>query len=204
MEVTVFLPYYDYNDGAFDVNHNYYNEEEYSKIMEDEYNKNKDIIFNSMTDAKNGSGTLVGTSDAQTYKFGEKTSQNAEKVAFSSCQGILYDENGDKESVDNFIEKFARQKQFVEMLELDGDTSEEEFETEMSLWMKEHSSINSYMDKLGEEWVWMKEPQRNVKVRFKNKANEEINAILENCKIMDIIEGNTFILFVEKVTLVDN
>lgn len=204
MEVTVFLPYYDYNDDVFNVSNNYYSEQEYAKAMEDEYNKNKDVVFNSMSNAQNGSRTLIGTSDSQTYKFGQKVSQNNEKVAFSRCQGILFDENGDKDTVDGLIEKFAKQKPFVEMLELDGDTSEEEFETEMSLWIKEHSSINSYMDKLGEEWVWLKEPQRNVKVRFKNKADEEITAVLENCKIMDIIEGNTFILFVERMTLVDN
>ena len=28
MEVTLYLPYYDYNDGAFDVNNDYYDEDE--------------------------------------------------------------------------------------------------------------------------------------------------------------------------------
>ena len=63
------------------------------------------------------------------------------------------------------------------------------------------SGINQYKDKLGEEWVWMKEPKRNVKVHFKNKANENIYGVLENCKIMDIIDDNMFILFIEKITL---
>ena len=204
MEVTLYLPYYDYNDGAFDVNNDYYNEEDYINAVSSEYNKNKDVVFNSMLDAKNGSASLVQGADGQTYKFGQKTSQNEDKVAYSSCKGVLCNDGGEDETVDGFIEKFARQKQCIEMVELDGDTSEEEFESEMMLWIKEHDSINQYKDKLGEEWVWMKEPKRNVKVHFKNKANEDIYGILENCKIMDIIDNNMFILFIEKITLVDS
>ena len=204
MEVTLYLPYYDYNDGAFDVNNDYYNEDDYINAVSNEYNKNKDVVFNSMLDAKNGSGSLVQGSDGQTYKFGQKTAQNEEKVAYSPCKGVLYNDSGEDETVDGFIEKFARQKQCIEMVELDGDTSEEEFESEMMLWIKEHDSINQYKDKLGEEWAWTKEPKRNVKVHFKNKANEDIYGVLENCKIMDILDDNMFILFIEKITLVDN
>ena len=42
MEVTLYMPYYDYNDGAFDVNNNYYDENEYIEAVSKEYNKNKD------------------------------------------------------------------------------------------------------------------------------------------------------------------
>lgn len=204
MKVKFFLPYYDYNDGSFDVSNDYYSESEYSKLVKEEYEKNKDIVYNSMIDAKNGSGAIFEASDGQSYKFGAKASQNEEKVAFSSCEGTLYNEYGDDETVDGFINKFARQEPLVEMLEFDGDTIEEEFETEMTIWVREHKSINDYKDKLGEEWVWAKEPQRNVKVQFKNNADQDVFAVLENCKIMNIVEGNSFILFIEKITIVNN
>ena len=204
MKVTLYLPYYDYNDGAFDVSNDYYkNEEDYAKMVEQEYNKNKDIVFNSMLDAKNGSGSLVQGSDGQTYKFGQQTSQNEDKVAYSSCEGILFDIGGSEDTVDGFISKFAAQKQFLEIVEFDLDTSEEEFESEISLWIREHNNINKYVDKLGEDWVLAKEPKRNVKVQFKNNANEDVYAVLENCKILEIIEKNSFVLFVERITLVD-
>ena len=48
MEVTLYMPYYDYNDGAFDVNNNYYDENEYIEAVSKEYNKNKDIVYNLM------------------------------------------------------------------------------------------------------------------------------------------------------------
>ena len=204
MEVTLYLPYYDYNDGAFDVNNDYYNEEDYINAVSSEYNKNKDIVFNSMLDAKNGSGSLVQGSDGQTYKFGQQTAQSEEKVAFSKCEGILLDVDGEDETVDKFIEKFARQEQFLEIIEFNLDTVEEEFETEVSLWVKEHNNINQYADKLGEEWVLAKEPKRNIKVQFKNNANQDVYAVLEDCKIMDIVDDNMFAIFVERITLIDN
>ena len=203
MEVTLYLPYYDYNDGAFDVNNDYYDEDEYINAVSSEYNKNKDIIYNSVRDAKNGVGSLLQGGDGQTYKFGQKTSQSEDKVAYSKCNGTLYDIGGSKDTVDGFIEKFAAQKQFLEIVEFDLDTVEEEFETEISLWVKEHNNINSYVDKLGEDWVLAKEPKRNIKLHFKNNANQDVFAVLEDCKIMDIIEDNSFILFVERITLID-
>jgi hypothetical protein len=204
MEVELYLPYYDYNDGAFDVSDDYYkNEGDYAKMIEQEYNKNKDIVYNSMLDAKNGSTSLVQGSDGQMYKFGQKTSQNEEKVAYSKCEGVLSSIDGSDETIDGFIEKFASQKQFLEIVNFDLDTIEEEFETEITLWVREHNSINKYGEKLGDDWVLAKEPKRNLKVHFKNKSNEDIYAVLEDCKIMDIIDNSSFILFVERITLVD-
>lgn len=204
MEVTLYLPYYDYNDGNFDVSNDYYNDNEYSNAMSNDFNRSKDIVYNSVLAAKNGTGSLVQGADGHTYKFGQKTSQSEDKVAFSSCKGILWDIGGEKDTVDGFITKFAQQKQFLEIVEFDLDTSEEEFETELSLWSREHTSINKYKDDLGEDWVLAKEPKRNLKVQFKNNANQITYAILEDCRIMDIIDKNSFVLFVERITLVDN
>ena len=204
MKVTLYLPYYDYNDGAFDVSNDYYNDEEYIKAVESEYNKNKDIVYYSMLDYNNGSSSLVQGTDGQTYKFGQNTAQKQEKVAYSSCEGTLYDENGKDDTVDALITHFAKQKPFIEMIEIDGDTGEEEFLTEISLWAREHKSINKYKDYKGEEWAWVNEPKRNVKVHFVNNANEDLYAILENCKIMDIVDDNSMILYIEKFKLIDN
>jgi hypothetical protein len=203
MEVTLYLPYYDYNDGAFDVNGEYYNENEYIDAISNEYNKNKDIVFNSMLDYNNGSRNVFTGADGQTYKFGSKAYQNEDKVTYASCEGILYNEDGEKDNVDLLIEHFAKQESFIEMIEFNMDTPEEEFETELSLWTREHSKINSYKAAQGEEWAWVNEPQRNVKVAFKNKANDTVYAVLENCKIMDIVDRNMYIVFVEKISLID-
>lgn len=204
MEVTLYLPYYDYNDGNFDVSNDYYSEDEYSNAMSKNFNESKDIVYNSVLAAKNGTGSLVQGSDGHTYKFGQKTSQSEDKVAFSKCEGILSDISGEEDTVDSIISKFASQKQFLEIIDFDLDTSEEEFETELSLWTREHNSINEYKDQLGDDWVLAKEPKRNLKVHFKNKANQDTYAIFEDCRIMDIMDKTSFVLFVEKISLVDN
>ena len=203
MEVTLYLPYYDYNDDAFNASDEYYADGEYANAVSREYNKNKDVVYNSMLDYKEGHGSVFSGVDGQTYKFGQKTSQSDEKVAYSSCKATLYNEDGDDETVDGLITMFAKQQSFMEMVEFDLDTVEEEFESEMNLWDREHTKINSYRNKAGEQWVASKEPKRNVKMRFKNNAGEDIYAVLEDCKIMDDSERDNWILYVNRISLID-
>ena len=204
MEVTLYLPYYDYNDDAFNASEEYYGDGEYANAVADEYNKNKDVVFNSMLDYKEGRGGVFSGVDGQTYKFGQKSSQKEDKVAYSSCKATLYNEDGDDETVDGLITMFAKQKSFIEMVEFDLDTVEEEFESEMNVWDREHTKINSYRRKAGDQWVASKEPKRNLKMHFKNKAGEDIYALLENCKIMDDSERDNWILYVDRISLIDN
>lgn len=204
MKVTLYMPYYDYNDSAFDVNGDYYSDDEYIKAVSSEYNKNKDVIYNSMKDYTNGRGGLVQGSDGQTYKFGAKVSENEDKVAYSSCDAIIYDDGGNEDTVDGIISRFAARKPFVEMIEFGDETTEEEFMTEVTLWVKEHNSINKYKDYKGEEWAWVNEPKRSLRMHFKNKADEDVYAVLDDCKIMDIVDGRTMIVFVDKIRLGNN
>jgi len=203
MEVTLYLPYYDYNDDAFTASDNYYGEGEYASAVSDEYYKNKDIVEQYGIDIKNGRTGLFSGQDGQIYKFGQKMSQSDDKVSYSSCKATLYNEDGDDETVDGLITSFARQESFIEMVEFNLDTVEEEFETEMNMWSKEHTKINSYINKAGEVWVASKEPKRNMKMLFKNSAGEDTYALLEDCKIMDNSERDNWILYVNKIKIID-
>jgi len=203
MEVTLYLPYYDYNDDAFDVGNNYYNEGEYAEKMSSEYNNSKDIVYNSVLNAQNGNGTIVQGFDGQAYKLGSRQTQSEDKVAFSSCKATMYGGNGEHETVDNLIAHYVDGKPFVEMVELDDDVSEDEFISEISLWVKEHNGINKYKEFKGEDWAWVNEPKRNIKISLVNKADETIYGNIENCKIMDIVDGRTMIIYIEKFTLID-
>lgn len=203
MEATLYLPYYDYNDSAFDVTDDYYKGNDYIELMSNEFNKNKDIVYNSMLELQNGrTGAFLG-SDGQTYKFGQKTSQSEDKVAYSSCECRIYNEDGKPDDVDSLITHFAKQESFVLMFELNMDSSEEEFETEMSLWATEHGKINSYKSVNGEEWAWKNEPVRNIRMCFKNKSYDDVFAELEDCKMMDVVDMNMYIIFVGKINLID-
>jgi hypothetical protein len=204
MNAELYLSYSDYNDDGFQIKDNPYgSEDDYTNKITEEYNKTKDIVYNSVLDAKNGvRGALLGA-DGQTYKFGTKVSTNADKVAYTKCNGTLYNENGELETVDGIIDRFAQQKTFIEMIELDLDSIEEEFETDFLMWIKEHKSIDDYKQKLGEEWSWLHEPIKDLRILFKNKANQDVYAVFENCKVMDVVDEKTFIFFIEKMTLID-
>ena len=203
MEATLYLPYYDYNDGAFDVSDSYYDSDEYTRKMKDEYDKSKDVVYNSMNDFKNGSQNVFMGSDGQTYKLGQKTSQKEDKVSYSSCECVIFDTKGKDLSVDDMIDHFAKQESFICLLQLDMDTSQEEFETELSFWNKEHSNIKKYESKTSGEWVWVNEPKRNLKFKFLNNGNETIYGLLTNCKIVDKADYNVFVIYVEKIRLID-
>ena len=47
------------------------------------------------------------------------------------------------------------------------------------------------------------EPLRNLRVHFINKANEDIYAVLDNCKILDIVDEKTMIIYINKIRLLD-
>lgn len=205
MNIDLYLQYYDYNDGAFDVDGNYYrSEEDYINAVSNEYNKNKDVVFNTVMDAKEGRGGLVVGADGQTYSFGQKASQNEDKVAYSRCGGIMFDAEGSRESVDSLITHFAKQEQFVEMIEFDEESSEEEFYTEFAMWIREHNGINEYIDIKGEEWCWLNEPRKDLYIHFKNNGDEDVYAVLEGCKVLDVVDGKTVIVFIDKMRIIDN
>ena len=203
MEVTLYLPYYDYNDDAFTASDEYYGEGEYANAMADDYNRNKDIVYNAALGMSNGHRGVFSGTDGQTYKFGQKTSQSEDKVSYSTCKAMLYNEDGDDETVDGIITKFAKQESFIEMADFDLDTVEEEFESEMNVWSREHTKINSYIGRAGEAWVASKEPKRDLKMSFKNEAGEMTYAVLHNCKIMDNSERDSWVLYIEEINIID-
>ena len=205
MKLDLYLQYYDYNDGQFDVDDDYYkSDNDYINAVSSEYKKNKDVIFNTILDAKEGRGGLVVGNDGQTYRFGSDHAQNEDKVAYSPCSGTLYNENGEDETVDGLITHFARQEQFVEMIEFDEDTSDEEFYTEFAMWVREHNNISKYSEQMGEEWSWMNEPKKDLYLKFKNNGDEDVYAVFEGCKIMDVIDGNSIIVLINKMKIIDN
>lgn len=202
MKIDLYLPYYDYNDKGTNLE-GYYGEDGYIKAMKEEYEMSKDVVFESMLGLNGGlQGALTGM-DGQTYKFGAKTQQSEDNVAYARCESVMYDDSGKEETVDGMISRFARQEDFVSMFELDLDGADEEFLTEMSLWRREHVNISKYADKAGHEWMWTNEPKRDVRGSFTNKSGEEIYVLLKNCRIMDLISESSIILFIERMTITD-
>lgn len=202
MEVTLYMPYYGATDDANDMG-DYYQGDEYIKQMKEMYESTKDTVFETMLDANRGStNALIGT-DGQMYKFMEKTPQNEGKVVYLPSSCALYNGDGKEETVDGIITYFARQEAFVEMFVFDVKSMDEDLESELSVWNQEHRGVNSYVAKKGDEWAWANEPVRDLKMEFKNNAGETLYALLHECKIMDKVDNDSYILFVKRITLID-
>ncbi len=203
MEAKVYLQYIAYDDNLFSANEDYYKDEnDYINAITEDYNRNKDIVTNSVLDMMEGSGRLYSGADGNTYAFGQKTSQKEEKYSYAKCDCIIFNEDGEDESVDSMISGLVSQQPTVYMFELDRDTSEEEFEEELRMWVNDHNGINQYKPFKGEEWAWVNEPVRNVKISFKNNNNETVNILLIDCRILDIIDNTSYILYIERMEMI--
>lgn len=202
MEGKVYLQYIAYDDNLFSVGEDYYKDEnEYINAITEDYDRNKDIVTNSVLDMMEGSGRLYSGVDGNTYAFGQKTPQKEEKYSYAKCDCTVFNEDGEDESVDSMISRLVSQQSTVYMFELDRDTSEEEFEEELRMWVNDHNGINQYKAFKGEEWAWANEPARNVKVSFKNKRNETVNIMLIDCRILDIVGNSSYILYIERMEM---
>ena len=203
MEAKVYLQYASYDDNLFSVSESYYKDEnEYINAITEDYDRNKDIVTNSVLDMIEGSGRLYSGADGNTYTFGQKSVQAEEKYSYTKCDCTIFNEDGEDESVDSIISKLVSQQPTVYMFELDRDTSEEEFEEELRMWVNDHNGIDQYKPFKGDEWAWVNEPVRNVKISFKNKRNETVNIMLIDCRILDIIDKSSYILYIERMEMV--
>lgn len=205
MKVTLYLPYYDYNDGDFDVSNDYYkSNEDYFNAMQQNVQQTRGAVIDSMSNYMNGGSMRdYQTSDGQTYRFGQQTSQNEDKVAYAQCEATLYNEEGKDEKVDEFIEDYVSNDVQLYILNLDLDSSEEDFEQEINLWTTEHNNIQKYSEIKGDDWILDNEPKRNIKLKFINNANEEKFAELVNCKIMEKQGMNIYVVLAEEIKLID-
>ncbi len=202
MEAKIYLQYSDYNDDLFSMKGDYYkNDQEYMDAMTEDYNKNKDIVTNSVLDMLEGSGSLYSGVDGNTYVFGQKTPQKEEKYSYAKCDCVIFNENGEDETVDSLISNMVSQQPTVYMFELDMGSTEEEFEEELRMWVNEHNGITQYSNFYGDDWVFANEPTRNVRISFQNKRGDEINMILVDCKILDILHNSSYILYIERIEM---
>lgn len=204
MEAKIYLQYTNYDDDLFSVSNDYYKDEnDYINAITEDYNKNKDIVTNSILDMIDGTGGLYSGMDGNTYAFGQKTPQIEEKYSYAKCSCTIFNEEGGDETVDSIISNMVSQQPVIYMVDLDRDTSDEEFEEELRTWANDHNGINQYKPFKGEEWAWANEPVRNVKISFHNKRNEIVNMMLVDCRILDIISDTSYILYIERMEMIN-
>ena len=204
MNITVYLPYYEYNDNDFEVDKDYYksNDEYFNAIRENIQSTRNDVIQGMNNYMNNGSVKAYKDEYGQTYRYANKGRENEDKVAYSKCEALIYDSNGKEETVDNFISDYVSKEMQLYVFKFNLDTADEEFEQEVNLWNTEHNKLQKYNER-DEDWVFENEPIRNIKIKFTNNANEEKYAELVNCKLMEKQSLNIYVVLVEEIKLID-
>lgn len=193
MKCKILLPYIDYNNVNFDVDDNYYSNGGYANAL-----KANDAMYGgSIYDHINQNGGVLSSANAFNVGlnvFNQNMSKNEEKTSYSSCEGYIYDENMNDETVLNLQNYIKSQDVCILYLKLDFDTIDEEFETDFKMWVKAHNKINAY--NADDDWKFDNEPKKNVRISV-----DGFEADLLNCKILETSEDKIAIL-VEKIKYV--
>lgn len=202
MNITLYLKLEGFDDGDFDMRNDYYSsDDEFFDAMDRENKKYSNVAY----DALSGLGNLSGNKTAKFNQTLSKSSKNVKENNYKS-EALLFDENGNDETVDNLISNAVSQDVVVNIIKFNRESMDEEFEEDYNLWVEEHEKLNipKYKEALGEERVWQNEPIRTFYVEFLNKANETKYIRFDNCKILDKGGDDEYAILAEKITLVEN
>lgn len=179
MNATLFLPYIDYYNTKFDVDDSYYTENSYENALNDEYNKNKDIVYNTINDYFDGNISVLkqGNNQGNTINFfNTKTPKIEEKTRYSTCDAILYNSSMEDCDINYLLQHLGGKNMFELIVKLNFDTIEEEFEEDLKLWVKTHNNINSTMN--SDEWKFKNEPKKNIRIKIDCGEYDLIGCIL--------------------------
>ena len=199
MKITIYLKLEGFNDGDFDIRNDYYkSDDEFFDAMDAENKKFSNVAY----DAISNLGNNINNKTAK-LNFSKAQSKNAKENNYRS-EALLFDENGNDETVDNIISNALSQDVVINIIKFNRDSMDEEFEEDYNFWISDHEKLSQYKDKLGEDKVWKNEPTRTFYVEFLNKANEIKYVRFENCKILEKGDEDEYAVLSEKISLIEN
>lgn len=173
MRATIYLPYNDYNGYNFDIGNDYYSNGGYEKALQDNFLNEKNPNVSSL-------------------------SRNEEKTNYTTCECELFNEYMSEESVDSLITYAVSSDVNVIVVKFDFNTFEEEFETELKLWIQTHNKINGNIH-LSDDEKFQNEPKRTFKICFKNLKNEDTYLEFCDCKLLEPIGNDGYAMLIERI-----
>ena len=198
MEVTISVEINTLDDNDFSVDNSYYaNNNDFFNAVQQEVNKNAGIADEFMRNA----GNILNSKTAKFNAY--QTSEKSNTASIYNCQAMLLDENEKDESIDGIIAKAQSNDVVVSIIDFNADSMDEEFEENLRLWIRDHESINEYIDKIGEEKVWKNEPTMDFVVTFKNNANKDVCVQYANTKIIGVLGKMKLAVLAEEVFFVE-
>ena len=192
MKAKLYFPYNTYDDGDFDSDVKMSNDEYFDAMRQEEI-RNRNVAF----DFVNGRRYNRQITDAS---WNEGVRHNDGKVRLISAECVIHNEEDKDKTVDDFVKECVAQDVGISIVHFDMDNLDEEFEEELNIWNDEHSNINSYIDKMGEDWVFKNEPVKNIRLEYINNANEKKYAEMVNCRILEKMNISTYAFLYDKIT----
>lgn len=196
MKLTFYLQYFSYDDEKFQVDDNYYQDStDYIKQLEESYNATKDTIFEMMSNgsysSKNSYKVTIGSNN-----------QKKDKYSYAKCEGILLNDIMEEETLESLTNYHISEDVVVSFMRLDGETMEEEFETNWAMFLDSSKKINEYPT--DEDWKYLHKPTKDIFFSFENKRGETVYGKMVNCRVEENNSLYSNILIAEKIMFVDN
>lgn len=180
MKIVCYLPYDDYNENSFDVNDDYYDSESYEKALRS--------TFEAVDMYQKG----------EVYQFdmyNTKVENREEKVHYSSCNAMLYNSNGDEETVEGLVSNISLNEPYVCMISFDYSSIEEEFEYDLKTWLLTFNKIDKM--NLSDEYKFANQPRKTMKVKFVDDMGFDSCVDFVDCRIVSDEEG--IVMVVDKI-----
>lgn len=193
MKSKLYMPYVDYDsDGFFD-----YNDEEYSKnyisLLYSEYNKYKDTIDDITRKSLNGKVSMLGSR----YNSNNAKKEFKTNYKYYEIETDLFDINEDSNIIDYLIENFQKQTMFPLLLKFNNLYNNQDFESELKLWIRNTVKINNSKN-IDEVEKFKILPSKDLKII----TDRNSKAILEECKILDIFSIDEIAITVNKIKFI--
>lgn len=191
MKAILSIPYTGPTDDAsFQVNDDYYKDNEYIDALHAEYSRSADAVAQLFDEDKDMKHKQEKTDNIQN----KNTATNADHLQYVTCSAVLLDENMKDETIDGIIAKYVRQQPFAEIFKVNMDAASSDFIYEWQLWNMEHVKLHALVNDCGEDWVLCHEPLRDLKISFANHASETITMDMYSCRIIGKIDSETYVI----------
>jgi hypothetical protein len=166
-------------------------------------NDNMNIIFKE-NDLNNSENNMVSEymvyrqniNNVDMVNLQYKKNDIPEITTYASIDIELFNINGQDETLETLLNYFRTQEQFINIIQFNTETINDDGESELKLWLKSSYKIQNTNS------MFFSEDQKllNLPLKtFKLIINDNAKAYLENCKLIEIIDNNCFAMIIDKI-----
>lgn len=166
-------------------------EQQYSRMMIDTFNKYKNGVMDTYTD-RFGYNMSINNYDKEVVHFTQQ------QYFFDETKVNLYNAVNQEMTIDELIQYYQMGTPFVLIVDMYKLRDYPDLETDMKSWMRECRKIQTNPAFSDAEKIQYSS-KKNMKIKFDDAKSQ---AVLQNCKMMDIKNNHTFVFIVDKIIFV--